>query len=434
MIVIMEPSWKLKQQPKSLCPSTTTSSNNKSGRPTQWDVSKGGDDDKTSSRSFNVYIPSNLCSSGAQQQEDDLPLLRIILAIHGYGGKPAQEIQKWKDVADSLNAIIIAPLGTETLESHRLGWNAVECCGDPVLNEVDDLDFVIHGVMEVFLNQFIDSSSSSLGKNKSAHVIATGFSNGGFFTSLLGIVKDRPEWLVGIVPTGGYQYDANAYLNTHLPLAVFMHHGGRDSVVNPNGCCIANEAKQRKNGSKSNCLFDIGVKQETCQSARSVFHWWSSINGCSSDNSGSRSIKEEISDNSVESECVKGNDCIEPTNFCMWTNEGHSWGGTFPGIEMTQPWMKDVFVRAEKKSLEQSSYDKRDIDTSYTPTSHHRPIMGKPATLILLGFVLSVAYLILKRRNAIRTSHKRKNSEVRQVMEEETMFLNEMEATTIQLT
>eukprot|EP00985_Skeletonema_marinoi_P003438 scaffold1483_cov145-Skeletonema_marinoi.AAC.3 len=422
----MESSWKLKQ-PKSLCSSSTNNISNKRGRPTQWDVSRG-ENVKNNFRSFNVYVPPNFCSSGAQHDED-VPL-RVLLAIHGYGGKPVQEIRKWMDVADALNAIIIAPMGTETIKSQKkLGWNAVECCGDPVLNEIDDLDFVINGVMELFLIQFSDSSSSSSSississtqKNKHVHVIATGFSNGGFFTSLLGIMKDRPEWLVGIVPTGGYQYDINAYSSTP-ELAVFMHHGGKDSVVNPNGCCIAHEQKRQKNGSKSNCMFDIGVKQETCQSAQSVFHLWSIINGCSSDHNVSRNIKEGGA-NSVESECFVGKDCVEPTSFCIWTNEGHSWGGTFPGLEMMHPWMEDVFGRAEKKRLEQ-----RD-DSESSETSNHRLRAGNSiflsASLILLGsIVLSAACLFLKRRNFMRISRKRKNSEDLQVVEEEMMVLN----------
>eukprot|EP00984_Skeletonema_dohrnii_P008748 scaffold3266_cov109-Skeletonema_dohrnii-CCMP3373.AAC.5 len=413
---MMESSWKLKQ-PKSLCSSSTDISN-KRGRSIQWDVSRGGDD-KNNFRSFNVYVPLNFCSTVAQHDED-VPL-RVLLAIHGYGGKPVQEIRKWMDVADALNSIIIAPMGTETIKSqNKLGWNAVECCGDPVLNEIDDLDFVIHGVMEVFLNQVGDStSSSSTGKNKNVHVIATGFSNGGFFTSLLGIMKDRPKWLVGIVPTGGYQYDINAYSSTP-ELAVFMHHGGKDSVVNPNGCCIAHEQKHQKNGSKSNCMFDIGVKQETCQSAQSVFHLWSSINGCSSDHNVSRNIKESGA-NSVESECFVGKDCTQPTNFCIWTNEGHSWGGTFPGVQMMQPWMEDVFGRAEKKRLEQ-----RD-DSDSSATSYHRLRAGNSiflsASLILLGSIaLSAACLFLKQRNFMRISRKRKNSEDPQVFE--VMVLN----------
>mmetsp|Transcript_22939 Transcript_22939/g.32790 ORF Transcript_22939/g.32790 Transcript_22939/m.32790 type:complete len:436 (+) Transcript_22939:165-1472(+) len=416
-----ESSWKLKQpKPKPLCSSSKTS--DKRGTPAQWDVIKGGVGENIS-RSFNVYIPPNFCStfSVGETTVASVPL-RIILAFHGYGGRPAQEIQKWQDVADDLNAIIIAPMGTETIETHKLGWNAVECCGDPVLKDIDDLDFVLYGVMEIFLNQFGASRGSSIGYNdnsngknaKQVHVIATGFSNGGFFTSLLGILDDRPEWLVGIVPTGGYQYDINAYSSTPA-LAVFMHHGGKDSVVNPNGCCLANESKQRKKGSKSNCMFDIGVKQETCQSAQSVYHLWSSINGCSSDHHDGRNIKEG-SVNSVESECFVGKDCIEPTNFCVWTNEGHSWGGTFPGMEMMGPWMVDVFLRAEKKRFEQ-----RDADELATP--YHRVRVGKSiflsASSILLGIIaLSAAY---KSWNFKRTSGKRKSSEDWQVSREEEM-------------
>jgi hypothetical protein len=71
---------------------------------------------------------------------------------------------------------------------------------------------------------------------------------------------------------------------------------------------------------------------------------------------------------------------------------------------MMKPWMKDVFVRAEKKSLEQQS-DKRDIDTSYAMGKSI--FMSLPAVLVLLVF-LSVAYMFLKRRNFIRKSHKRK--------------------------
>jgi len=423
----MQSSWKLKQ-PKQLCSSSTSKTSNKRGRPAQWDVIKGGDS-KNVSRSFNVYNPPNLCSTfGVGETTAASVPLRIILAFHGYGGKPAQEIRKWQDVADDLNAIIIAPLGTETIETQKLGWNAVECCGDPVLNEIDDLDFILYGVMEIFLNQFGGRRGISIGSNdnsddknnKQVHVIATGFSNGGFFTSLLGILDDRPEWLVGIVPTGGYQYDIDAYSSTP-ELAVFMHHGGRDSVVNPNGCCIANdEPKQVKRGSKSNCMFDIGVKQETCQSAQSVYLLWSTINGCSSDHNDSRSIKEG-GVKSVESECFVGKDCIEPTNFCVWTNEGHSWGGTFPGIEMMRPWMEDVFVRAEKRRFEQ-----RDADELIKP--HHRTRVGKSifltASSILLGFIaLSAAYCYSKRWHFMRSSGKRKSSEDEdlQVFREEEM-------------
>jgi len=107
-------------------------------------------------RSFYIYIPSQLCSTLSKQQQNtinnnnDTPQLRIILAIHGYGGRPIQEIKKWFDTATSLNAIILAPQGTITQNDNKLGFNGIECCGDPVANEIDDVDF-INGVVEIFL-------------------------------------------------------------------------------------------------------------------------------------------------------------------------------------------------------------------------------------------------------------------------------------------
>jgi poly(3-hydroxybutyrate) depolymerase len=415
-------SWKLKQS-KQLCASATVGDGKKRRRPTQWDVTKTREDNDDESRSFTVYLPPNFCTDSSTT----LPL-RILLAIHGFGGNSMQEIKKWQDVADSLNAIIIAPVGTETIGTHKLGWNAIDCCGDPVLNEIDDMDFVVNGVIEVFLNEVINSSSNSM-NSMQPHVIATGFSNGGFFTSLMGLSNNRPEWLVGIVPTGGYQYDINSYRNTHQPLPIFMHHGGKDSVVDPNGCCIIpKEAKQRKDGSKTNCPFDIGAKQDSCQSIESVFHLWSQINGCSSDDN-SRSMEE----NDNLSKCFEGKDCKEPTNFCMWTYEGHSWGGTFPGTSMMQPWMQNVFVQAELTKKIEPSDNKKSTNKSYAPiATNHRTITGRlvflSATSVLFGFV-AIVYLFLRRRNFIKSSTKRKTS----LDQEEMMMLGreiEMNATT----
>ena len=31
---------------------------------------------------------------------------------------------------------------SETKENGRLGWNAIDCCGDPVADKVDDLSFL----------------------------------------------------------------------------------------------------------------------------------------------------------------------------------------------------------------------------------------------------------------------------------------------------
>ena len=334
-----------------------------------------------SQRSFHVYMPPRLCSTLLSKQKPNkkhnngiISPLRIILAIHGYGARPMQEIKKWHNVAISLNAIILAPQGTLTTENRgggkkeeKLGWNAIHCCGDPVTNEIDDIDFITNGVVEMFLNALggqtmMTNSNGVRLQQQRANVIATGFSNGGFMSSLMGLqsANARPSWLVGIVPISGYQYDIELYNGnpTTHPLPMMAHHGGRDKVVNPDGCCLVDNNK-----SESNCQFGIGNKQDSCTSAKSAFDMWSLINGCSS-----TILDSEVVDQSQRVDklddlytCWKGQDCIEPTNFCLWNEEGHN--PQFPGIEMTQTWIENVFRHAEFQS--------NNIVEEHVANSHH---------------------------------------------------------------
>jgi len=253
-------------------------------------------------------------------------------------------------------------------------------------NDVDDLDFVVNGVMGVLMyNLFGDGTTLAVGDGVNtgqdngdgvsgdAIAIVTGFSNGGFLTSLLGLMPYtsggehrpaivRPSWLVGIVPTGGYQYDVGLYIggNTH-PLPLMSHHGGMDSVVDPGGCCTDGGSSLVT----SNCPLDIGIKRDTCTSVRRAFEMWSNINGCydtilDDEVVNVRKQATNIDDEGKKDEeqqrpppiytCYGGVGCIEPTNFCLWNEEGHSWGNRFPGIDMTQRWMRDVFHRAESRN------------------------------------------------------------------------------------
>jgi poly(3-hydroxybutyrate) depolymerase len=315
----------------------------------------------TTSRSFYVYSPPHLCSVGGYDLDDDSgrDRMRIILAIHGYTGRPRQEIEKWHDVAASLDAIVIAPEGTPTA-GVGLGWNAIQCCGTPMRDEVDDLDFVINGAVGIFLDSLRDGGTKNGNSGGAVYnggaVIATGFSNGGFLSSLLGLLSaegdhGRPSWLVGVVPTGGYQYDAGLYGGPSgpRPMPVMSHHGGKDSVVDPDGCCAPDD------GSESNCAFDIGIKQKTCTSVKRAFEMWADINRCSNtvlddEIVNVRQMKNVDADQQLMFNCWKGEGCVEPTNFCLWNEEGHSWGNRFPGTRMTEKWMEDVFRRAESRT------------------------------------------------------------------------------------
>ncbi len=391
--------WKLRSNEPPLCASANHAPLRK--RVHEWNVI-GGNGIAITTRSFITYIPQNfhLCNNVV-----DKPL-RIILAVHAYGNFPMNEIRKWESTADSLDAIIISPMGTKTMsETNKFGFNGIECCGDAVANEVDDLDFVINGVVNLFLNQ---AMSNGLINSNHVHVIATGFSNGGFFTSLMGLSNDRPDWLVGIVPMSGYQYDINSYLNAHQPLPIFMHHGGSDSFVDPNGCCIQTEdSNQRMGRSRTNCYGDMGIKQESCQSVQSVFQLWSHINGC-------KNIKEEVRD-SIK--CYDGDDCIKPANLCIWVDSKHEWGEQFPGIEMVEQWMESVLAHAESNNimLEQRSDTQIGSDTSYALSlaeeTHDPTRIGGESTsshlateLVLLGLIVAAVYMILKQPNSDGTN------------------------------
>ncbi|KAL7528370.1 hypothetical protein ACHAXR_004480 [Thalassiosira sp. AJA248-18] len=249
-------------------------------------------------------------------------------------------------------------------------------------------------------------------------------------SSLLALlsVNDRPPWLVGIVPTGGYQYGVELYdgpSSKPHPLPMMSHHGGRDSIVIPDGCCASSN-----NSTESNCLFDIGIKQKTCTSVQSAFELWSHINGCSSTmldkdmtNNNRRRLKNVDKVQAPLFTCWEGIDCTEPTTFCLWKNEGHSWGFQFPGIGVSQTWMGEVFNRGERihgSNLikEDSMMDDRgdELNASYyaSAISYNRNAKGKLifcAAFALLGLFIA---LIISRKNCIvfiGKGRKRKTSE-----------------------
>lgn len=366
----------------------------------QWEVTK---DDET--RSFFVYIPPQICDKLLSLENAAVThqiFSRILIGIHGYGGQPNHEITKWHTTAVALQTIIIAPRGTLTESNGRLGWNANDCCGDPVTKNVDDLGFV-YGLIDIVLDTLLAGNRDQI---EHVHVIATGFSNGGFMSSLLGLQIERLPKLVGIVPTGGYQYELKLYnnlLTEALPLPMMAHHGGNDGVVKPDGCCNSGGSNP-----KSNCPLDIGINQPACTSVHTAFEEWTKINGCSSTSvietyEGNTGEKRKLGERQFEHTCWTGNECQAHTELCVWTNEGHSWGWEFPGVELAQTWMEKVYLAVESKSaVEKEPVGERansgfKIDT---------------ATALSISFVVTVLfalrYFVIHRKTGLP---KRKNSE-----------------------
>ena len=216
----------------------------------------------------------------------------------------------------------------------------------------------------------------------------------------------RPSWLVGIAPTGGYQYDAALYASPPegpSSLAVMAHHGGRDVVVRPEGCCVPPDQ------SESNCRFDIGIRQTTCTSVRDAFGMWSDVNGCSTtvlDEGVARGRRAEIEvaakpDPGPAVTCWKGLECVRPTNLCMWNKEGHSWGGIFPGTHMAEAWFDDVFRSAEVESTHlggerdaTGNRGEKNFDASHVPVTF-RDVHTKKGKLIFSATATIVGVFFL---------------------------------------
>ena len=95
--------------------------------------------------------------------------------------------------------------------------------------------------------------------------------------------------------------------------------------------------------------------QPACTSVHTAFEEWTKINGCSSTSvietyEGNTGENRKLGERQFEHTCWTGNECQAHTELCVWTNEGHSWGWEFPGVELAQTWMEKVYLAVESKS------------------------------------------------------------------------------------
>lgn len=328
-------------------------------------------------RRFQMFLPRAICNSTTKAVNP------ILLAFHGYGGGPQAEIHKWKQVAMHRKWILVSPEGTTGGGDTHRGWNATDCCGYPAESfaALDDIDFA-NGIMQT-LQMHIPYYVHGV-----IIAAATGFSNGGFFSSLLALAKHRrPSWLKAIVPTGGYQYDLALYQGV-APLPIMMHHGGKDVVVRPEGCCTNHHGA-------SNCPFKIGDLREICVSVEEVFLLWAKdINQC-------ESVAESDSE---DVKCRKGTYCRGniSTEFCLWTKDGHSWGRTMPGVEMAGEFLEGVFNNWRTNS---STPEEKLTVNSGVVSGDQFPFFGG---MLMLFMLLLMGYVALQ--TLVGTRKLRKNS------------------------
>jgi polyhydroxybutyrate depolymerase len=171
-----------------------------------------------SNRTYIVYLPLML---------DPTKAVPFVYVFHGAGMSGAQmyDITQYSTLADSEGIAVVFPDGQTPLSPWNVSDNGATVCGigNLVNNMNASTDFALMDAMkaDVLQDQCLDD----------AHVFATGFSMGGYFSHHIGC--DRTD-IKGVGPhSGGTIADLGACKTGQMPIIIF--HGTADSVI-ADGC------------------------------------------------------------------------------------------------------------------------------------------------------------------------------------------------------
>ncbi|MCB9477624.1 MAG: prolyl oligopeptidase family serine peptidase [Deltaproteobacteria bacterium] len=163
-------------------------------------------------RSYLVHIPPQIEDAS---KGNGLP---VIVALHG-GGMRAEQMSRYTSLnarGDELGIIILYPEGTGLLGEVTF-WNAGNCCGKPMEDDVDDVGFILNTIKHLSARSFVDFN----------RLYATGISNGGMMAYRLAC--EVPEVFAGIAPvSGALNFDG---CDPSTPISVIAFHGTDDERV-----------------------------------------------------------------------------------------------------------------------------------------------------------------------------------------------------------
>ena len=246
-----------------------------------------------------VHIPPSY-----DQNQGVVPL---VFMFHGGGGsaKQAARSYHWKEQSDLDGFIVMFPEGTGLVKT----WNVTHCCGSALRKNVDDVGFVRMLIQQAKTQLRIDEK----------RIYATGMSNGGMLSHLLG--SEMSDIFAAVAPVAGTiggQVDSNSEEQRIgppvQPIPIMMFHGEEDTNVQYFG----GESKGGFNTGR------IDLSQEEC------VQFWVNENG---------TVKKPVVDVSDSGNIItrtfedmnqgRNADVVNVTVV----NQGHAWpGGKFNGI------------------------------------------------------------------------------------------------------
>lgn len=192
-------------------------------------------------RNYIIYVPRGY--TGTQP-------VPLVLNIHPLGGTAQMQIRLsgMNALADQHGFIVVYP------NSDDNSWDAGWCCafGDPR----DDVTYMLRVVEAVRNAAYIDEN----------RIYATGFSNGGFMSHLLGC--EAADIFAAIAPVAGHiGLQPKSQCAPSEPVAVYQINGTADTLVNYQGSQQTNEVWRDKLGCSDRPQQTDSFGRVSCQTA-----------------------------------------------------------------------------------------------------------------------------------------------------------------------
>jgi len=232
----------------------------------------------------------------------------LVLNFHGYveAAEAQLVLSDMNPHADAHGYIVVYPSGTGLVPS----WNAGACCGDAMVNHVDDIGFIRAMITRMESDLCVDTH----------RIYATGMSNGGMISHR--IACELGDTVAAVAPVAGTLVASPC--NPSRPMPIIHFHGTADPLVPYGG----------------NPLYGMPPVVQMMQT-------WAERDGCAQDTQTMYLVGD--SSCSRYPGCAGGAELI----LCTIDGGGHTWPGGFPVPELGKTSMDidatammwDFFVR-----------------------------------------------------------------------------------------
>jgi polyhydroxybutyrate depolymerase len=234
-------------------------------------------------RDYIFYVPSSF---------DSTQPAALVMVFHGGGGKARNAVRMtdFSALADEKGFLVVYPNGTGPLEEQVLTWNGGTCCGNAMLNNVDDVGFA-----RAILDDLQTIAAIDLKR-----VYATGMSNGGIMSYRLAC--EAADVFAAIGSVAGTQNFAPCQPTERV--AVIHFHGTNDQHLPYNGGV----------GAESLVGTDFASVQDSVG-------FWVAFNGCNS-----QPVTNEL--NEIRREVWEGCEGGSSVELVTIVGGGHAWPGS----------------------------------------------------------------------------------------------------------